>query len=417
MASLLEYAFRRRQNAAAFFPERNQPDRRSIAMKPFFRSSALFSLALAAVATVSLAATAGAQTSVEIGGEKLVTLSRTATSKTRPEFTSVTVMPGRGMEVLYIKANFPGKGEVNVLASPDLAIVKKLFDARDDANGDMSYHFGAAMLCPYPNRIFGKVAPDGKTLTTSWEGRTVTLPANDGGRLPGARRAAMHGLILKAKATGIHVSKIPGGEEVSGVIHDAFKGRWFAKTDLHITISLTADAVDVVNVAKNVGTQSEPMAIGWHPYLNIPSGDRAQVRVHIPGTMRALGNKDDRSLPTGKLVPVTGTYYDFLAPKGAPLDHHHYDNNWSHLKRKNGAATVRVIDPKAGYGVEIQGLSPEIKTIQMYSPLKAKFVAVEDQYNFVDPFGKQWHGMNTGMVTLKPGQSTRWHVRVRVFVP
>jgi hypothetical protein len=25
--------------------------------------------------------------------------------------------------------------------------------------------------------------------------------------------------------------------------------------------------------------------------------------------------------------------------------------------------------------------------------------------------------MDTGMVTLKPGQSTRWHVLLRVFVP
>jgi hypothetical protein len=25
--------------------------------------------------------------------------------------------------------------------------------------------------------------------------------------------------------------------------------------------------------------------------------------------------------------------------------------------------------------------------------------------------------MDTGMVTLKPGQSTKWHVRLHVFVP
>ena len=386
-------------------------------MKRLLCSSMLFWFVFAALAVTSLAVTAGAQTAVEIGGEKIVTLSRTPTSKTRPEFTSVTVMPGRGMEVLYIKAHFPGKGEVNVLASPDMATARKMLDSEDDANGDMGYHFGAAMLCPYPNRIIGKLAPDGKTLTTSWEGRTVTLPANNVGRLPGAERHAMHGLILKAKATDVHVSKIPGGEEVSGVIHDAFKGRWFSKTDLHITISLTADAINVMNEATNVGTEPEPMAIGWHPYLSIPSGDRAQVRVHIPGTMRALVNNYDSVFPTGKLVPVAGTHYDFLAPGGAPIDHHSYDDNWSHLEWKNGAATVRIIDPRANYGVEVQGLSPEIKTIQMYSPVTAKFVAIEDQYNFNDPFGKEWHGMNIGMVTLKPGQSTRWHVRVRVFVP
>ena len=69
-----------------------------------------------------------AQNVTEIGGQKIVTLTRTATSKTKPEFTSVTVLPGRGMEVLQITANFPGKGNVDVLASPSLAEAKKMLD-------------------------------------------------------------------------------------------------------------------------------------------------------------------------------------------------------------------------------------------------------------------------------------------------
>ncbi len=365
----------------------------------------------------SLLSAVRAQAQTEIGGERIVTLTRKPVSKTKPEFTSVTVMPGRGMELLYITANFPVKGNVNVLASPDLATAKKMLDQDDTANGDLGYRLGAAMLCPYPNRMIGKVSPDGKTVTTSWEGRTVRLPANDVGKLPGAKRDAMHGLILKAKATDVHVSRILGGEQVTGVIRDAFHGRWFAKTDLDITISLTANAIDVVDVARNVGTQSEPIAIGWHPYFNFPSGDHAQVRVHIPGTMRTVVNNYDSVWPTGKLVPVTGTPYDFLAPDGTPLDHRYFDDNWSHLEWRNGAVTVRVIDPAAHYGVAVEGISPEIRTIQMYSPPTAKFAAIEDQYNFNDPFGREWHGMNTGMVTLKPGQSTKWHVRLRVFVP
>jgi len=376
-----------------------------------------FRLLLPLLGLASLATLCRAQAATEIGGENIVTISRAPTSKTEPQFTSVTVMPGRGMELLYVKANWPGKGTVNVLDSPDLATAKKMLDVEDGANGDLGYRLGAALLCPYPNRIVGKLAPDGNTLTTSWEGRTVVLPANNVGKLPGAERHAMHGLILKDKATDIRVSKIPGGEQVTGVIHDAFHGRWFARTDLEVTIRLTANAVDAEIVARNVGKQDEPMAIGWHPYFNLPSGDRAQVRVHIPGMMMAQVNNYDSVFPTGKLLPVAGTQYDLLAPSGAPLDNHYYDDNWSHLEWKNGAVTVRVVDPKAHYGVRIEGLSPEIRTIQMYSPPPAKFVAIEDQYNFADPFGKEWHGMNTGMVTLKPGESTTWHVRLGLFVP
>ncbi len=361
---------------------------------------------------------AHAQAVHEIGGEKLVTLTREAVSRTRPEFTGVTVMPGRGMEILYITANFPGKGEVNVLASPDEATAKQMLDRQDTPNGDLGYRLGAALLCPYPNRIRGKLSANGATLTTQWNGHTITLPANNIGKLPGAERHAMHGLILKAKTDEVRVTRMPGGEQVTGVIHAGdFGGHWLSKTDLVVTITLTAEAVDASIVAHNVGNEAEPIAIGWHPYFNLPSGDREQARVHIPGSMVAQVDNYDNVFPTGKLQPVNGTRFDLRAPDGVALQKNSFDDNWSSLTWKDGAATVRVIDPAAHYGVEIEGLSPQIRTIQMYAPPDKQFVAIEHQYNFADPFGKEWGSMNTGMVTLKPGESTKWHVRLRVFVP
>src|SRR5579859_2781656 len=111
----------------------------------------------------------------------------------------VTILPGRGMEIQQITANFPGKGSVDVLASPDLATSAKMLDEKDNANGDLAYRLGSAFLVPYPNRIRGPLSADGQTLTTQWEGHTITLPANNIGKNPGAERHAMHGLILKRR--------------------------------------------------------------------------------------------------------------------------------------------------------------------------------------------------------------------------
>ena len=111
-----------------------------------------------------------AQAVTEIGGQKIVTLKRVAVGTTKPEFTSVTLAPGRGMEILQITANFPGKGEIDVIASPDLASAKKMLDVNDDAFGNLGYRLGAAFLVPYPNRIRGTLSADGKTLTTAWQG-------------------------------------------------------------------------------------------------------------------------------------------------------------------------------------------------------------------------------------------------------
>jgi galactose mutarotase-like enzyme len=354
----------------------------------------------------------------EIGGQKIVTLHRTASSTTKPEFTSVTVLPGRGMQLLQITANFPGKGNVDVLASPDLAGAKQMLDEKDNDNGDLGYRLGSVFLVPYPNRIRGELSADGKTLNTEWEGHKITLPANNIGKNTGAERHAMHGLILKAKTDNVSVNDIPGGQQVTGVIHAGdFGGHWLSKTDLDFTISLTADAVDTTVVARNVGKEAAPIAIGWHPYFNLPSKDRSQVRIHIPASQLAEVDNYDNVFPTGKMKPVDGTQYDLRAPNGVPLGKNFYDDNWSKLDWKNGVVTVKVIDPAFNYGVAIEGISPEIKTIQMYAPPPMQFVAIEDQFNFADPFSKIWKGMDTGMVTLKPGQSTKWHVRLRVFVP
>jgi aldose 1-epimerase len=361
---------------------------------------------------------AGAQDVTEIGGQKIVTLTRTAVSTTKPEFTSVTLAPGRGMEILQITANFPGKGSIDVLASPSLPDIKKMLDVDDTGNGDLGYRLGSAFLVPYPNRIRGKLSADGKTLTTEWHGHTITLPANNIGTKPEAERHAMHGLILKSKTDDVAVEKVPGGEQVAGVIHAGdFGGHWLSKTQLVVTVKLTADAVDASIDARNVGTEDEPMAIGWHPYMNLPSGDRSQARVRIPADKLAEVDGYDNVFPTGKLLPVEGTRFDLRSAGGTPLGTFFFDDNWSHIDWQNHAATVQVIDPAVHYGVDIVGLSPEIKTIQMYAPPTKQFVAIEHQFNFADPFGKEWDSMDTGMVTLKPGQSTKWHVRLHVFVP
>ncbi len=387
---------------------------KSRVMKVTVRVLALMSL----TGTVMMTTTSYGQTATEIGGQKVVTLTRTAKSTTTPEFTSITLAPGRGMEVIQITANFPGKGNVDVLASPDLAGSKKMLDVDDDDFGNLGYRLGSAFLVPYPNRIRGKLSADGKTLTTEWNGHPITLPANNIGKLPTAERHAMHGLILKAKTDDVAVKKIPGGEEVTGVIHaGSFGGYWPSKTDLFVTVSLTADAVDASIVAKNVGGEDEPIAIAWHPYFNLPSGDRTQARVHIPANTTAEVDGYDNVFPTGKILPVDGTRYDMRAPDGKALGNEFFDDNWNHLNWVDKTVTVKIIDPAAHYGVDIIGFSPEIKALQMYAPTTKQFVAIEHQYNFGDPFGKEWGKTDTGMVTLKPGASTKWHVRLHVFVP
>jgi aldose 1-epimerase len=361
-----------------------------------------------------------AATPTQIGGQDIVKLTRTPTTNgQKPEFVSATILPGRGMNVFQITANIPGKGEVHVLASPSLTdAAAALNGGPADLDGNASFSFGGAFLVPYPNRIRGKLSADSTTITTEWHGKTLTLPANWKGKNPGAELHAMHGLILASKTDDVNVQNTPDGQTLTGAIHAGdFGGHWLSKTDLNFKLTLTGDAFDAEITAKNVGNEAEPIGIGWHPYFSIPSGDRTQARLHIPATQTAQVNNYDDVFPTGKLLPVKGTKYDFNAPDGAPLDNNFYDDNWSNLNRTDGAVDVRLTDPASNYGIQVEGLSPEIKTVQVYAPPTKEFAAIEEQFNFGDPFGKEWHGMDTGMMTLKPGQSVTWHVRLELITP
>ncbi len=387
-------------------------------MKRITRSLALLLVAAAAV-TAPLAAFAQATAAPVIGGLQAITLTRKATpNATKPEFTSVTLLPGRAMLVQQITAFFPGKGEVEVLASPSLAETATILNDKDDANGDLAFRLGAAFLYPYPNRIRGPLSADGKTLTTTWEGHTVSIPANNIGSKPTAERHALHGLILRSAVDNLEVKQTEEGATATGIIHGGdFHGQWFSKSDIVITITLTAENVDASIVAHNVGTKPEPVAIAWHPYFNIPSGDRTQARIEIPAGEMAEVDGYDNVFPTGKILPVKGTRFEFNVPGGRALGGDFLDDNFSHLDRKAGPVTVTLIDPAAHYGVKIEGLSPEIKTLQVYAPPAKNFVAIEHQTNFADPFGKEWGKFDTAMITLAPGKSTQWHVRLKVFVP
>jgi galactose mutarotase-like enzyme len=360
-----------------------------------------------------------APAALQIGGENVLTLTRKATTGgSKPEFLSVTLLPGRGMNMLQVTAAIPGKGEIPLMHSVSVAdAASQLTGTGKDQLGNVSFSFGGAFLVPYPNRILGEPSSDGKSVIAQWRGHTLSLPANFPSKQPGGRVVAIHGLITESKVEGLQTQTTEDGQTVTGVIHAGdFGGHWLSDTDLNLTIALTGDGVEATITAKNVGKEPEPMSIGWHPYFQIPSGHRAQARLHIPASMMAMVNNYSDAFPTGQLKPVKGTEYDYNAPGGVALDDHFLDDNFSHLQRTQGAAGVKLIDPESNYGLTVAALSSEIRTVQVYSP-KTSFVAIEPQFNYVDPFGKEWKGMDTGMVTLRPGQSVTWKVRLELFTP
>ena len=95
-------------------------------------------------------------------------------------------------------------------------------------------------------------------------------------------------------------------------------------------------------------------------------------------------------MPSGKLLPVEGTPYDFTGREGARLGHCNLDDSFVHLRPGllDNGPMAELRDPKNDYGLRITALSSSIKAIRVYAPPDASFVSIDPQSNYDDPFGR-----------------------------
>jgi aldose 1-epimerase len=327
------------------------------------------------------------------------------------------------MNMFQVTAYLPGKGEVPLLASPDLAAAaQKMNGGPDDLHGNQSFSMGGAFLYPFANRIVSPLTFDKKTgehyVTANWHGRTVRVLANWHGKMPGAPLHAIHGDLLDAKAKSLVVKSGPDGSQATAIYDLPSNGEWFSDNKVEVTVVLSRDTVTATVTGTNSGQQPEPVGIGWHPYFQLPSGVRANARLHIPAAMRVEVNNSDDVFPTGKLLPVAGTPFDFNPADGAPLPDQLVDDSFVELKRDSRGYTVAEIrDLGTNYGMRVTAMTPKVQAFQAYSPVDKSFIALEPQFNYGDPFGAEWHGKDTGMVTLAPGESVTWKTQLQLFQP
>lgn len=348
-----------------------------------------------------------------VGGAPAVTL-RGEVPPGQAGFSEAIVLPGRGMMLLQARLRRPSGETVDALFAPPLADAARALDGGpDDFCGNTAFSFGGAILAPFANRIRGRAVEGAREIEADIDGRTMRLPRNWGGRAPGAEQYAMHGFILDAAVP----FEQPSPRRLTGWLEAGdFGGRWPSQIELAFDWRLEAGALAFDIAARNVGRETTPVGLGWHPYFSLPSGDRRQARLKLPARLRAEVNDYDEVLPTGRLLPTAGTPYDFSGREGAALGDLYLDDCFTELSRDAGELVIEVRDPWAGLGLRISSPSAGVKAVQVYAPPDKAFVVVEPQYNLPDPFGAVWDaGVDTGMMRLEPGQTATYGVRLEAL--
>lgn len=358
--------------------------------------------------------------SVRPGGQDPVVLERPQrTGMDEPEFLSATLLPGRGMNVLQIKAYLPEKGEVNLLASPSLDDAAKLLNGTGkDADGRVSLTMGGAIEVPWAGRMWGTQIPSGTSLATTWQGHSLRLPVDWKASESSSKAISVGGLLLNRRADTVKTDVMPDGGQAQA-IYDVgdFGEDWISHTEITTTVQLSSQALDMSIFARNTGNQAEPIGIGWHPRFAILSGDRRQSILKLPNALRVEVLDHHSEIPSGKLLPVDGTPYDFTGHDGARLGMTDLDDSFVHLKAGllDNGPIVELRDPKNNYGLRITIMSLAIKALRVDAPANAAFVSIDPQFNYDDPFGREWGNEDTGMVVLQPGQTVQWKVRLEIF--
>jgi aldose 1-epimerase len=350
------------------------------------------------------------------GGQDPVILTRhLEPNDSEPEFLSATLLPGRGFNLWQLTAHIPGHGNVSLLASPPVANAASLLASTGaDANGSASTNFGAAFLAPWAGQMAGSPAPGAGVLQTEWQGERLAFPSS----IPGSS-LSVEGLLLDRGADDLKVTPQPDGELAQATFHaGSFGGSWPGNTDITILVQLSGHTVDLTVTAQNIGTVAEPFGIGWHPFFAIPTGPRAAATLVIPSTTRL-------SAPNARTRPSTATQlsYDdsqtgFFRAGGTKLGDVSLDESYIdlHAGVLADGPIAELRDPAAGYGVRVTPLSNNVKTFRVIAPADKSWVSIGPNMNIPDPLGLEWKTLDSnGMVTLQPGDSVQWKVRLEIF--
>jgi galactose mutarotase-like enzyme len=342
------------------------------------------------------------------GGQDPIQLTRTRLmDDSAPEFTSVTLLPGRGMNILQITAFVPGRGEVELMTSPSVEdATKAMTGSGDDAGGAQSLQMGAPFEAPWAGQIVTASGAHG----VMWKGREIPLPAGSD------KTGGESGLLLEQAATSSDSSAMPDGGQAQAMFQLGEAEGWPWSAQITVTALLSRKALDLTMTARNNGDMPEPVALGWRPRFLI-EGERSRMRLRLPAEMHVERGPD--GVPTGTLVPVANTPFDFTPRQGVRIGDTDLNDCFTGLRQdllESGPAS-ELISPTGDYGVRITALSATIKAIQVIAPANRKYIVVAPRFNFPDPFGREWGKADPGVVTLQPGQSVQWKIRVEVFAP
>jgi aldose 1-epimerase len=243
------------------------------------------------------------------------------------------------------------------------------------------------MNSPYMGAICGRCANRIARGRFTLDGKEFTLAVNNGpnhlhGGIKGFNKIVWHVVDASGSSVKMEYFSIDGEEGYPGNLKTSVTYTLTDANELRIDFNATTDKKTVVNLA-------------GHTYFNMAGEGSGSIYDHelmINGSF--FTPTDETNIPTGEIISVRGTPFDFTSPKkiGEDIDRDDeqlrfgagYDHNWV-LDHPAGVAglAASVMDPSSGRTLEVFTTQPGI---QLYT---ANWIDNE-KGKFGKLYGKRW---------------------------
>lgn len=247
---------------------------------------------------------------------------------------------------------------------------------------------GNPLLAPWANRLLPSSFPA--------NGKTYNLQEQIGNLRKDPNGLPIHGLLAFSDAWEVmHVEASESRAEVTSRLEfwrfPQLMAQWPFAHSLFMTYRLRDGKLEVETVIENYATEPMPVAIGYHPYFQLPGVPRDDWFATIPA--KSITVMTEKLTPSGEKTPFTG-------PQPFPLKDNKLDNIFEDLVRDENRQTVFSV---AGRGRKLSVIYGQRYPVAVvYAPPGQQFICFEPMTGVTNQLNLAAEGKYPPLPTAPP---------------
>ena len=248
------------------------------------------------------------------------------------------------------------------------------------------------VLIPFPSRI--------KNGHYRFQGQSHQMPINDR-EGPNAIHGFLRSVLWEAKLIG--KNSVSFHAQVRKKEYTE-KGYPFS-LDVTLSYELSKGGLTCRFEVRNIGAETAPFGIGFHPYFTVNSAHLDDAEVEIPATEYL---EFESLVPTGKVLSVAGSSLDFRTIK--KIGTAKFNHCFTKLRRdENGMSRAFLRNPDTKQRITIW-MDKAFDFLVVYTgeaipaPFSRKAIAIEPMTCGTDAFNHE-DSSEWGLIKLEPGTS------------